>query len=178
MSVRRWIERGGWKNKAHEAILASVLIFSMAFIRSSRDQLVSGTVVQINNGLRIGSRVVSKPHARAIPTPPHWRPVHLIPPICVIVVESLDTMLIIVPKSRTNRHCRGRVAGRGHPTLGRWIMCLLKWHRRSQKLCSVRSMSILLLWPFFLILELRIHSFPTLSLECIAYPWLSWKNPS
>jgi hypothetical protein len=73
--------------------------------------------------------VGSKPHARVIPTLPQWRPVHLLLPICIIAVETLDTMLIIVPRSRTNRHHRGI----GHPTLERWIMYLLKWHRQSQR---------------------------------------------
>jgi hypothetical protein len=63
-------------------------MLSMAFIRDSKDQLVSGTVISINSGLRIdrtisfnndpsirridnsNSRVGSKPHARVIPTLP------------------------------------------------------------------------------------------------------------
>jgi hypothetical protein len=59
----------------------------------------------------------------------------------------------------------------------RWIMCRLRWHRKHQKLCSVRLVSIPSLLPFFFILELLILSFHKNLLDYIVWPCVSWKNP-
>jgi hypothetical protein len=103
----------------------------MAFIRSFRDQLVSGIAIQIRGGLRISkiislsnvlhirsvnniSRMDNRLLALKIPMLPPWRivlPTRLLDAMSVV---KRDICLTIVLRSRTSRLLKARKAIRGN----------------------------------------------------------------
>jgi hypothetical protein len=141
ISVGKWKPgRGDFKDKLQEATPVSVLTPSKVFSRGTRVHPGNGIRVSTHSGTRTScalnfsnrmavSNVLSSSHSRLAtrhlikdhPTMLRRREKHLTISMCVSAVESLDTMLITVQKSRIGRFRRTRMSIRnlmpGHPTL-------------------------------------------------------------